>query len=80
MPAENCMSSPDINRQPVWKVLYEAALVEFDPKILPWRVDEAKSAIESQLLLTKCLGEKSEDQYLADALSALDQLVRTRSR
>jgi hypothetical protein len=50
------MSGPEINRQPVWKVLYQAAILEFNPKILPQRVDEAKAAINAHWAVNKQVG------------------------
>jgi hypothetical protein len=43
-------SRPEMNSEPVWRVLYEAAVLEFDPTILLQRVEEAKSAITARLL------------------------------
>jgi hypothetical protein len=72
------MSGPEINRQPVWKVLYQAAILEFNPKILPQRVDEAKAAINAHWAVNKQVGDSSEDERLVEALWALDQLIKMR--
>jgi hypothetical protein len=72
------MSGLDLNCQPVWKVLYEAALLEFNPKILPQRVDEAKAAINVHWATLQARGDPSEDIQLLDAILALNQVLRTR--
>jgi hypothetical protein len=57
-------SRPEMNSQPVWQVLYEAAVLEFDPTILLQRVEEAKSAITARLRRMRQVGDSSEDKLL----------------
>jgi hypothetical protein len=60
-------------------VLYEAAILEFNPNLLQQRVNEAKKAIHSRWRADRQLGDNTEDKYLRDALWALDQLFRMRT-
>ena len=69
------MSGPDPNRQPVWKVLYEAAILEFDPHLVQQRIDETKAAIGAQ---QKLASNRAENERLKEALDALDTLVHMR--
>jgi hypothetical protein len=59
-------------------VLYEAAVLEFDPTILPQRVYEAKSAITAHLQRMRQVGDSSEDKLLLDALVQLNEVLRMR--
>lgn len=37
------------NDEPVWQVYYQAALLEFEPRSLQRRIDEARTAIMERL-------------------------------
>ena len=71
-------SRPEMNSQPVWRVSYEAAVLEFDPTILLQRVEEAKSAITARLRRMRQVGDSSEDKLLLDALVQLNEVLRMR--
>ena len=70
-------SRPEMNSQPVL-VLYEAAVLEFDPTILLQRVEEAKSAITAHLQRMRQVGD-SEHKLLLDALVQLNEVLRMRT-
>jgi hypothetical protein len=72
------MSSADLNREPVWKVLYEAAILEVNPHIVQQRIDEASAAIKSQQKFTQEASNESEKEHLNEALDALDTLANMR--
>lgn len=72
------MSGPDLNRQPVWKVLYEAAVLEFHPDLVQQRIDQAKAAIEAEQKSTEGTGSDIEKERLKEALDALDTLANMR--
>lgn len=71
-------TNTQLNREHVWKLLYEAALLEFNPTILPQRVAEAVDAINAHWAKLKQSGDRSGDQWLTDALLALRQLLQMR--
>lgn len=72
------MSGPDPNRQPVWKVLYEGAILEFDRKLVQQRIDEARTAIKAQQIFTEQSASEAEKERLKEALDALDTLAHMR--
>jgi hypothetical protein len=72
------MSDAYLNQQPVWKVLYEAAILEFNRQILLQRIDEARVAITAQRLRNQQNGNSDEDERLMQALWGLDELIRMR--
>ena len=72
------MSDAYLNQQPVWKVLYEAAILEFDPKLVTHRIEEAKAAILAQLRVNQQQGGSREDEHLMEALCGLNELNRVR--
>jgi hypothetical protein len=57
---------------PLWQVLYQDALLEFDDAKLPKRILQARSAIRDRAQET--LSDPSERQLLDDALNALQML------
>ena len=61
-----------------WKQLYEAALFELDPKLLPQKIADAQKAMgERALALLRNNGHNhSEKEALANAYVALDDLKR----
>lgn len=63
-----------------WKQLYEAALLELDPKLLPQRIADAQKAIgeRAMTLLQENGHNHSEKEALASAHAALDDLKRIR--
>lgn len=70
-----------MNHAPAWKQLYEAAFLEFNPELLPQKVDHAQKAIaERALTLLRENDEnnanKIEKEALAKAHLALDALKR----
>ncbi|HKV80011.1 MAG TPA: hypothetical protein VJP02_17820 [Candidatus Sulfotelmatobacter sp.] len=51
-----------------WKKLYEAALLEFDPHLLPERIAEAEKAIGERAVALRTNGDgNSEKEALQDA-------------
>jgi hypothetical protein len=63
-----------------WKKLYEAALLEFDPNLLPQRIAEAQKAIDERALALRANGDgNSEKEALENALVALGDLKRMRT-
>ncbi len=63
---------PDVEPLPTWRKLYEAAVLEFDPKLLPDRIAAALMAIENEL--KKPVDATDARQPLINALSALADL------
>ena len=63
---------------PLWKRLYEAALLEFDPKLLHQRIADAQKAIgeRTMALLQETGHDHSEKEALASAHVALNDLKR----
>ena len=72
------MSSPSdmAHSEPRWHKLYEAAILEFDPEVLPRRIDLARKAIRLRVERLVCTGESSETEPLFSALNVLDDLVK----
>lgn len=65
-----------------WKQLYEAALLELDPKLLPRRIADAQKAIgeRAMALLQENGHNHSEKEALASAHVALNDLERIQQR
>jgi hypothetical protein len=72
------MTSPGVGRSvdPEWRKLYEAAILELDPAMLPGRVQDAKKAIQTRILELQYSGQHDECLRLMDALQTLDDLLR----
>lgn len=64
--------------KPLWKQLYEAALLELDPKLLPHRIADAQKAIaeRAMALLQENGHNHSEKEALTSAYVALTDLQR----
>lgn len=64
-----------------WKRLYEAALLELDPNLLPQRIADAEKAIrERALALFQTNGDNnSEKEALGGCASGLGRLEENRS-
>src|SRR5438105_3690714 len=60
----------------LWHRLYQAALLELDPELLPSRVHAAKTAIETEIVELHKAGEAGELWSLMGALSVLDDLPK----
>jgi len=65
---------------PLWQVLYQDALLEFDNAKLPKRIMQARSAIRERV--QENFDDPSERQRLDDALRSLEMLeeIVTRKR
>lgn len=65
-----------------WKQLYEAAILELDPKLLPQRIADAQKAIgERAMALLQDQGHNhSEKEPLASAHVALNDLERIQQK
>lgn len=63
---------------PLWKQLYEAALCELDPTLLPQRIADAEKAMgdRAMALLQENGHNHSEKEALANAHVALNDLKR----
>jgi hypothetical protein len=65
------------NKPATWRQLYEAALLELDPELLPQRIANAQEAIGERALALPANGDNnSEIDALSDARVALDDLKR----
>lgn len=63
--------------EPSWKQLYEAALLELEPNLLPQRIADAQKAIERAWALLRADGNNNpEKEALAGAQVILDDLKR----
>lgn len=71
--------SPEMNRHPVWDVLYQAALLEFNSNLLPQRVEEAKAAINAHRHSMQERQDLRENGRLLEALLELNHLLRMRT-
>ena len=60
---------------PLWRKLYESAILELDLAKLPDRIEQAKKAILTRVLELRCDEENSELNRLKDALNVLDDLL-----
>jgi hypothetical protein len=57
---------------PQWQTLYEKAMLERDPEVLPASIARAESAIHSRLKsVSKHAKDEAERHALSEALSAL---------
>jgi len=63
---------------PLWRVLYQDALLEFDNAKLPKRILQARSAIRERAL--ENLADPSERQVLDNALRSLELLEEIAAR
>lgn len=62
---------------PIWRVLYEAAILELDrTKLLQTRVPEAERAIMDRIEDLNHSGDSSESRALMNALTVLRDLRR----
>jgi hypothetical protein len=59
-----------------WRVLYEAAVLEIDPKKVPQRLADAQSAIMNRMEDLNKSSDGSESQALMNALDVLRDLRR----
>jgi hypothetical protein len=59
-----------------WLQVYEAALVEIDPQVLPRRAEAARKAIHSQIMLLRNTDDAGQLWPLLDALRTLDDLLK----
>jgi hypothetical protein len=60
------------NELPQWQKLYQKAILERDPEVLPEAIARAESAIHARLnRLSKHGKDETERQTLTEALSAL---------
>lgn len=71
--------SPEMNRHPVWEVLYAAALLEFNPDLLPQRIEEAKAAIIAHTHSIQDRHDSRENARLLEALLELNHLLEMRT-
>jgi hypothetical protein len=63
-------------KQPEWKKLYEAAVLEMDRAVLPSRVKAARSAIQLRVVELRTTQPTEDDLRLDDALKMLDSLTK----
>ena len=56
--------------------MYEAAVLEVDPEVLPRRIDLARKAIKLRVERLLCTGESGETEPLFNALNVLDNLQK----
>jgi hypothetical protein len=59
-----------------WRQLYEAAILELDPKLLPGKIFEAQKAIAEHACATTSKQDDVEQQALRNAEVALDDLKK----
>ena len=59
---------------PLWRALYEAAVLEIDPEQLPLRIVAAEIAISHRMQDLDHCGDGSERDALIDALQVLRDL------
>ena len=59
-----------------WKALYQAAMLELDPGVLPARIEVARAAIHSRMAEADGSQAGTEASQLEDALHMLDVLLR----
>jgi len=62
-----------------WKLLFEAALLEHDPRIRPYRLSEAKDAVLDRMEDSFDTASLSERLLLIAALDAIGELERRSS-
>jgi hypothetical protein len=63
-------------KQPEWKNLYEAAMLELDRAVLPSRVKAARTAIQCRIVELRTSQPTEDDPRLDDALKMLDALEK----
>jgi len=69
------MGAPQIKSVQSWRLLYEAALLEFDPIKLSERIAAAKKAMAKEaVILIREGSDSSERHALEDAMQVLERL------
>jgi hypothetical protein len=74
------MSDTEPNKQPDWKSLFEAAMLELDLASVPKKIEEAKAAISRRLSALQTQEVPDEQLAMMDALNALNDLARMLER
>jgi hypothetical protein len=69
-------SNRESTKEPEWKTLYEAAVLELDRAALPGRVQAAKTAIHSRIVELRTSPGSEDESRLEDALKILDWLSK----
>jgi hypothetical protein len=69
-------SGPGSAKQPEWKKLYEAAVLELDRAVLPSRLQAARNAIQCRIVELRTSQATEDDSRLDDALKMLDALAK----
>jgi hypothetical protein len=70
------LSSSSGSKEPEWKILYQAAMLELDTEALPPRIEAAQAAIHSRMAELEGSQAGTESSQLQDALHMLDLLRR----
>jgi hypothetical protein len=70
----------ELNKQPDWKSLFEAAMLELDLASVPRKIEEAKAAISRRASQLQTQELSEEQMALMDALNALNDLARMLER
>jgi hypothetical protein len=70
------MSHEEISCDSLWKQLYETAVFERDPEVLPWRVEVVRKSIQAEIVKLQAKDDAGELWELMDALQNLEDLLR----
>jgi hypothetical protein len=63
-------------KQPEWKKLYEAAVLELDRAVLPSRVKAARNAIQCRIVELRTSEPTEDDSRIDDAIKMLNALTK----
>jgi hypothetical protein len=74
------MSNTEVNKQPDWKRLFEAAMLELDLARVPKKIEDARAAISQRAPELQTQEICEEQLPLMDALNALNDLARMLER
>jgi hypothetical protein len=74
------MDNAEPNKQPDWKRLFEAAMLELDLASVPKKIEQAKAAIALRASEVQMHEVPEEQLALQDALNALNDLARMLER